>query len=115
MLIVLGAVYVYPLIRVVVQSFAPPGGGGGLTLSNYHLLFMDPAFTAAVEHNLVLLLGIPLSLVIALGLAILLFERIRGAALYRFAIFLPFTLPIPVIGIALSYFLEKNGVLNTVL
>src|SRR3954453_3281058 len=112
-LALIAAVYAYPLLRVIIQGFS--ASGGGYSLENYRLLFLDPVFVQAVKHNLFLMLGIPVSLVLALVLAIFLFERIKGAWLYRFALFLPFTLPIPVIGITLSYFLQLNGVLNTLL
>jgi len=112
-LLVLGAVYLYPIIRLGVLSFSPQGGGFGL--DNFRLLFQDPTFTAALEHNGVLLLGVPLSLLLALGLAMLLYDRPFASRLYRFAVFIPFVLPVPVIGIALSLFLQRNGLLNTFL
>ncbi len=49
---------------------------------------------------------------IALILAVFLFERIRGWQLYRTTLFLPYLLPITVVGLIFSYIFQLSGVLN---
>jgi ABC-type sugar transport system permease subunit len=51
----------------------------------------------------------------ALVLAILLFERIRGWQFYRTTLFLPYLLPITVVGLVFSYIFQLSGVLNDIL
>jgi ABC-type sugar transport system permease subunit len=50
--------------------------------------------------------------VVALILAIFLFERIRGWEFYRTTLFLPYLLPIAVVGLIFSYIFQLSGVLN---
>ena len=54
---------------------------------------------------------------IGLGLliALVLNDRIRGGRHYQGIIFLPYVLPATAIGIAFSFLLQENGVLNTAL
>ena len=49
---------------------------------------------------------------IALLLAVFLFEQIRGWQLYRTTLFLPYLLPITVVGLIFSYIFQLSGVLN---
>jgi ABC-type polysaccharide transport system permease subunit len=49
---------------------------------------------------------------VALVLAIFLFERIRGWRFYQNTLFLPYLLPITVVGLVLSYIFQLSGVLN---
>ena len=51
----------------------------------------------------------------ALFLAVLLFERIRGWQFYRTTLFLPYLLPITVVGLVFSYIFQLSGVLNDIL
>ena len=53
----------------------------------------------------------------ALGLllAILVYEGLRGWRAYRFMIFLPYILPVPVIAVVFSQLLQQNGALNEIL
>ena len=49
---------------------------------------------------------------VALLLAVFLFERIRGWQFYRTTLFLPYLLPITVVGLIFSYIFQLSGVLN---
>jgi len=68
-----------------------------------------------VTNSLYLLLCIPVMVFIALLLAILLFERVRGWQTYRSILFLPYLLPITVVGLVFAYFFELNGAFNDLL
>jgi ABC-type sugar transport system permease subunit len=84
-------------------------------LNNYKLIFMDDVFIKAIQHNGALLICVPIMVVGALLLAIFLFERIRGWQFYRTTIFLPYLLPITVVGLVFSYIFQFSGVLNGIL
>jgi ABC-type sugar transport system permease subunit len=58
---------------------------------------------------------VPVMLVLALAIALVLNDRIRGMRQYRAIVFLPYILPATAIGVAFSYLLQQNGVLNTAL
>jgi putative chitobiose transport system permease protein len=114
MLIVLAFVFGYPVIRLVTFSLQRSVGGvpnfAGFT--NYQLLFKDDIFLRAVKNNLTLLISVPIMVVVALVLAVFLFERIRGWKIYRTTLFLPYLLPITVVGLIFSYIFQLSGVLN---
>jgi len=80
--------------------------------SNYLFLFKDQVFITAAQNNLKLLITVPIMVVVSLILAIFLFERIRGWQFYRTTLFLPYLLPITVVGLIFSYIFQLSGVLN---
>jgi ABC-type sugar transport system permease subunit len=116
-LVVLLIVFGYPIYRLVVLSLQQTSGGTTTFtgFSNFQIVFQDDVFVEAIQHNLILLICVPIMVVAALFLAILLFERIRGWQFYRFSLFLPYLLPIPVIGLVFSYIFQLSGVLNDIL
>jgi multiple sugar transport system permease protein len=62
--------------------------------ANFTELAGDPIFLAAVRNSLIYIVGaVPLRLLAALGLALLLHARFRGAAGYRTASYLPTVIP----------------------
>jgi ABC-type sugar transport system permease subunit len=83
--------------------------------NNFQIVFQDGDFIQAVQHNLILLICVPIMVIAALFLAILLFERIRGWQFYRTTLFLPYLLPITVVGLVFSYIFQLSGVLNDIL
>ena len=58
------------------------------------------------------LLAVPVLVLVSLLLSVLLYEGLRGWRFHRWAIFLPFVLPIPVIGVIFGQLLQFNGFLN---
>jgi ABC-type sugar transport system permease subunit len=107
----------FPLVQVVRDSFyagnfdAPIWVG----LDNYKGVVDDPAFRTSVLNNLKLLAAVPIMLGIGLAIALVLNDRIRGARKYQAIVFLPYILPATAIGLAFSFLLQENGVLNTAL
>ena len=75
----------------------------------------DPLFLTSIRNNLVLMACVPIMIVVALVLALLLFEQRKAAPLYRFILFTPYIISITVSGIAFSAMLTKNGALNQML
>jgi len=115
--VVLGLVFGYPVVRLLILSLLRRAGGTDsfAGLANYRALFRDDVFVQAVRNNLTLLVCVPIMVVVALVLAIFLFERIRGWQLYRTTLFLPYLLPITVVGLIFSYIFQLSGVLNDLL
>jgi len=113
-LVMLLAVFGYPIVRLVILSLQRTQAGelGYVGLENYELLFRDDVFLQAVRNNLKLLLTVPVTVGLALLLAIFLFERILGWRLYRTTLFLPYLLPITAVGLVFSYIFQLSGVLN---
>src|SRR6266516_8061854 len=107
----------YPLVQVVRDSFyagnfdAPIWVG----LDNYKGVIGDPVFRQSLFNNLKLLLAVPVMVGLGLVIALVLNDRIRGGRQYQGIIFLPYVLPATAIGIAFSFLLQENGVLNTAL
>jgi ABC-type sugar transport system permease subunit len=115
-LVLVGIVFGYPLLQVVNLAFRTGGdAAGALTSENFTLLFDDPTLRTAAKNNLVLLLAVPITAVLALVLAVLVFDRIRGWRLYRGVIFVPYVLAIPVVGIVFSLIFAQRGPLNEAL
>jgi ABC-type sugar transport system permease subunit len=113
----MGFAFGYPLVQVVRESFyagsfdSPVWVG----LANYRGVLDDPEFRQSVLNNMKLLVTVPVMLGLALAIALVLNDRIRGARQYQAIVFLPYVLPATAIGIAFSYLLQENGVLNTAL
>ena len=113
-IIVILIIFAYPVLRLSILSFQRPSEGSMVFVgfTNYLAIMRDDVFLRAVRNNLVLLLCVPIMVVIALLLAIFLFERIRGWKFYRSTLFLPYLLPIVVVGLVFSYIFQLRGVLN---
>jgi len=108
----------YPLVQVVRYSFY----AGDFTtspiwvgLDNYKGVVSDPQFQQSLLNNLKLMLSVPIMLGLGLVIALVLNEGLRGVRQYKAIVFLPFVLPATAIGIAFSFLLQENGVLNTAL
>jgi ABC-type sugar transport system permease subunit len=113
LVMVLG-VFGYPVVRLAVLSTQRPQEGIPVFvgLENYQMLFRDDLFLRAAQNNLKLLLTVPVTVSLALVLAVFLFERIKGWRLYRTTLFLPYLLPIAAVGLVFSYIFQLSGVLN---
>lgn len=86
-------------------------------LENYRQLFADDVFLQALSNTVVYALAaIPLSILVALTLAMLLNTGVPGMTLYRTIFFLPSLVPAVAMGILWMLILNgKNGILNLVL
>lgn len=113
-LLMLLAVFGYPIVRLVILSLQRPQAGVArfVGLDNYGMLFRDDVFVQAATNNLKLLVTVPIMVGLALVLAVFLFERMRGWRIYRTTLFLPYLLPITAVGLVFSYIFQLSGVLN---
>jgi ABC-type sugar transport system permease subunit len=105
-------VFGYSMVELVKTSLRYDGAW---TLENFRVTWSDPAFRTALAHNARLLLAVPVLVVLALLISVLLFEGMRGWRFHRWAVFLPFVLPIPVIGVIFGQLLQFNGLVNQLL
>ena len=107
----------FPLVQVVRDSFYAGNFDSPIWvgLDNYKGVIDDPAFQQSLLNNLKLLLTVPLMLGLGLAIALVLNDRIRGGRHYQAIVFLPYVLPATAIGLAFSFLLQQNGVLNTAL
>ncbi len=115
--LVLLVVFVYPIVQIIRTSLlvTTPDGGKVLGLGNYSLVANDPVFWQAAANNGKLLFAVPVMTVLALFIALLLFERVRGWRIYRAVLFLPYILAVPVVATTFVYLLGLNGIFNTLL
>ncbi len=112
-LLVMAFIFGYGIYRLVSESLHFEGDFVGL--ENFEAVVSDPLFLTAISHNAKLLLALPVMAVLATTIAVLLFETARGMRFHRAAVFLPYILPIPVIGVVFGQILALNGILNTAL
>lgn len=113
-----GFVLAFPIAKVVQYSFTDRTtflDGGFVGLDNYSDLLHDELFWRAVENNLILLLSVPLSIVLALAITGLLYRGLRGGRIYELLIFLPFLPAIASIAVVFLYLLSNGGPLNELL
>jgi multiple sugar transport system permease protein len=98
-----------------VQPLYPPARFNGL--ENYRRLFSDPTIRASMENTLLyVVIGIALTTVLGVAMAIALQRPFRGRAIVIAIMVLPWALPGVVEGVVWSgIFDANNGLLNSVL
>jgi multiple sugar transport system permease protein len=106
-----------PILRSVVLSFTdanPFNDKGKFTgLDNYLQLTRDPQFSHSIAVTAFYVVGsvIPI-VVLSLGLALLLNERIRGIRVFRVMTFFPAIIPIIVVPILWQFLFHPYGLVN---
>ena len=119
-LLLLGTFVVLPVLLDVPLSLMQydmiAASGRWVGLQNYAALAADPIFWQAVAHTLELALGttVPL-LVLAIVFGLVLNRRVRGGAVYRTILFVPYVIPLVASSIAWIWMLSSNGFVNEVL
>jgi sn-glycerol 3-phosphate transport system permease protein len=109
-----------PIIATLIDSFystpRPNRAAHFVGLDNYTDMFADPIFWKAFTNNIVYAVGtIPLSVAIALVMAIFVDSRLPGRALLRMAYFTPTVLPmIAVANIWLFFYTPDYGLLDQI-
>jgi ABC-type sugar transport system permease subunit len=113
-----GFVLAFPIAKVVQYSFTDRTtffDGEFVGLDNYSELLGDELFWRSFKNNLILLLSVPLSIVIALAVAGVLYRGVRGTRIYELLIFLPFLPAIASIAVIFLYVLSNTGPLNEII
>jgi multiple sugar transport system permease protein len=125
-LAVLGVFFLLPVLGALVLSLtdydiyalADPHNVRFVGLHNYWALLHRPVFWAALGHTVYFVaVGVPLSMVVSLGAAVLLNSPLaRARALFRTALFAPVVTTVVAVAIIWRYlFNTKYGVVNAVL
>ena len=110
----------WPAVATLVDSFfsTPKAGRAAawVGLENYQVMAEDPVFWKAVRNNLLFASAtIPLSIALALVMALWVNERIAGRAFLRMAYFTPTVLPmIAVANIWLFFYTPQYGLLEQI-
>jgi multiple sugar transport system permease protein len=87
-------------------------------LRQFGRLFADPAFTRALWNNLLFaVMVVPLQTLLALGLALLLNQPLRGRSVFRTLFFMPVVFPLSLVSVVwiLIYAPGPEGMLNSFL
>jgi multiple sugar transport system permease protein len=111
-LVVLGIFVVYPMTQALYLSFTEYNviqPARWIGLENYQQLVSDPAFRNALVNTLYYAgVTTPVSVALALGLAILLNNRLPLRGFLRTSVFLPVVLSLAIVAIAWSFLLDPN-------
>lgn len=109
----------FPVLISFILSFAKWDGFNPMEfagLSNFVTIFKDTVFKAALWQTFVFVLGsVSVSMVGALGLAVLLNKKLRGLNFFRSAIFFPYVASIVAVGAVWSNLFSKLGPINELL
>jgi multiple sugar transport system permease protein/raffinose/stachyose/melibiose transport system permease protein len=114
------AFVIFPVIMAAYYGFFRWKGFGAPTdfvgLGNYAVIFADTAFHEALWHNAVIVV---LSLIIqgpvAIVLALLLNQKMRGRTIIRILIFVPYVISEVIVGTGWSLMLQTSGAVNDLL
>ncbi len=108
----MGVVYGYSIFKLIEEATHRDGNSVGL--DNLKIAYHDPFFRQAIGNNVRLLLTLPIIIGLALLIAILLYEGMTGWRFHRVAIFIPYMLPVAVVGVLFGQLLTLNGALNSI-
>ncbi|MBZ0299565.1 MAG: sugar ABC transporter permease [Anaerolineae bacterium] len=110
-------VFGYPLVQIFDFSFRRIRGidGPWVGLENYQLILNQPLFHEAVQHNVQLLIAVPIILILSLIIAVILYDRVPGWRIYRTIVFIPYILAVPIVAVVLKKFFQYDGPFNEAL
>ncbi len=110
--LIMGVFMIWPLISSARLSFTdatPFGPSSFVGLAQYRKVFSDPVFRGDLLRTLLYAAIVtPLTVGLALALAVMLNRRLRGRAFFRAAIFVPAVLSLGVMSIAWNFLLDPN-------
>ncbi|MFB6709751.1 carbohydrate ABC transporter permease [Streptomyces sp. NPDC056333] len=119
-IIVFLAFVIFPVALAAFYGFYRWHGYGAPTdwvgLNNYKLILTDPAFQQVLWHNgLILVLSLVIQGPLAISLALLLNQKIRGRSIIRVLIFVPYVISEVIVGTGWSLMLQSSGAVNDLL
>ncbi|WP_377268170.1 carbohydrate ABC transporter permease [Peterkaempfera sp. SMS 1(5)a] len=114
------AFVIFPVALAAYYGFYRWHGYGAPTdwvgLNNYKLILKDPAFQQVLSHNgLILVLSLVIQGPLAIILALLLNQKIRGRSIIRVLIFVPYVISEVIVGTGWSLMLQSSGAVNDLL
>jgi multiple sugar transport system permease protein len=120
-LVVLGAFVYFPIARLAEMSLRAPGFGTSLGpwigLSAYAKLFANPLFWRVLGQTILFVFAsVPIAMALALGLALLLDQPLRGVGVFRVFYYTPVVMPtVAVAALALWMFNANGGIVDYLL
>jgi raffinose/stachyose/melibiose transport system permease protein len=119
-IIVFVGLVIFPIVLAAYYGFYKWQGYGAPTdwvgLGNYKLIFTDPDFHQVLLHNgLIVVASLVIQGPLAILLALLLNQKIRGRSLIRILIFVPFVISEVIVGTGFSLMLPVTGAVNDLL
>jgi len=118
LLLLLAVFILYPVIMNFYYGFTAWKGFGQekwIGLDNYAKMLADTKFWTSIGNTGILLVFIPISTVITLGVAALLRDGLPGWTIFRSLLYIPNLLGVVVIGTAFNLMLRDSGPINTLL
>jgi multiple sugar transport system permease protein/raffinose/stachyose/melibiose transport system permease protein len=108
---------IIPVILAAYYGFYRWKGFGAPTefvgLNNYFIIFADKAFHEVLIHNgFIVVLSLVIQGPIAIVLALLLNQKIRGRSIIRVLIFVPYVISEVIVGVGWSLMLQTSGAVN---
>lgn len=111
-LVVIAVFLIWPMyraLRISFMDYSVFGASEWIGLENYTTLVSDPGFRNALGNTLYYAgITTPASVALALGLALLLNQRIPARGFFRASIFLPVVTSLAVVAIAWTFLLDPN-------
>jgi len=119
-IVVFVGLVIFPVVLAAYYGFYKWQGYGApsnwVGLHNYKIILTDPSFQRVLEHNgLIVVLSLIIQGPVAIGLALLLNQKIRGRALIRVLIFVPYVISEVIVGTGFSLMLQVTGAVNDML
>lgn len=117
--VVLGIFLIYPILMTLRMGFYQSyvyltDVGKGFGLDSFRYVLADPAFGLAVRNTLlIVLVGVPITIVLSLGAAMLIHSRVRTKGLFQTLYFLPYVTSTLAIGLVFRWlFHSEYGYIN---
>lgn len=102
----------YPLVSSLYYSFTRYEIGSTpvwIGLRNYVEMFTDPRYLNSIKVTLIFaLVSIPLMTMVALGLALILTQKLRGINIFRSVYFMPSVMPMVAVSLTFFYVLRPE-------
>ncbi|MCI1896406.1 MAG: sugar ABC transporter permease [Ancrocorticia sp.] len=114
------AFVIFPVIMAAYYGFFKWKGYGAPTdfigLENYITILKDPEFHEVLKHNaFIVVMSLVIQGPVALLLALLLNQKMRGQSIIRVLIFVPYVISEVIAGTAFSLMLQTDGAMNGLL
>ncbi len=115
--LVVGVLVAIPIFQAIYYSMT---NWNGITSqwvgpSTYMALFRNPTFWRVLENNGLLLISVPVAILIPLGIAAMINQKVWGWKLFRSLIFLPTAISWVVIGMVAVRIFADPGAVNSLL
>ncbi|SHN59815.1 carbohydrate ABC transporter permease [Desulfitobacterium chlororespirans] len=109
--------YLLPFVTGFYYSLVySPLNGTFVGLHNYGALLKNPSFLAALANTAKFtLICVPLNLMLSLGAAMLLNQKLPGRNLFRTIMITPLVVPVASVVLVWQVFFDLNGVLNSLI